>query len=377
MMPSTKAVRYQVCARCVMDTTDPDIVFDKNGICNHCHTYDQNIAQGLFCGDEGKRQLETIVQRIKAHGKNKEYDCIIGVSGGVDSSFVAYKVKELGLRPLAVHLDNGWDSELAVKNIENILNRLDIPLYTHVIDWEEFKDLQLSFLKASTPDSEIPSDHAIFALMIQLAKKNNVPVISGMNLKTESHLPKAWSQGHIDWRYIKNVHKKFGKIKLRTFPHLHIWTFLFYIKSMWIDILNYIDYNKGDAKRFLTDELCWRDYGWKHHESIYTRFYQGYILPKKYGYDKRRTHLSSLICSFEITRDNALEELKSEPYPIKMQNADGEYLLKKFNLTSKEFEDIMNQPHKSINDYPNYQFIINNFIYKQLRVIYKQYKKSI
>jgi hypothetical protein len=198
-----------------------------------------------------------------------------------------------------------------------------------------------------------------------------------MNLKTESHLPKAWSQGHIDWRYIKNVHKKFGTVKLRTFPHLHIWTFLFYIKSKWIDILNYIDYNKGDAKRFLADELCWKDYGWKHHESIYTRFYQGYILPKKYGYDKRRTHLSSLICSVEITRDNALEELKSEPYPIKMQNADGEYLLKKFNLTSKEFEDIMNQPHKSINDYPNYQFLLNNFIYKQLRVIYKQYKKSI
>jgi N-acetyl sugar amidotransferase len=360
-----------------MDTTDPNIVFDQNGVCNHCHAYDQNIRENVLSGDEGKRKIEKIVRQIKDNGKNKEYDCIIGVSGGVDSSFVAYKVKELGLRPLAVHLDNGWDSELAVKNIEKILNRLDIPLYTHVIDWEEFKDLQLSFLKASTPDSEIPSDHAICALMMKMAKKYKVPLITGVNNRTESHLPRAWSQGHTDWRYIKSVHERFGKVKLETFPHLHILTFRFYVKSgKWIDLLDYLDYNKGDAKKFLIDELCWKDYGWKHHESIYTRFYQGYILPKKFGYDKRKTHLSSLICSGEITRETALEELKNEPYPIEMQNADREYLLKKFNLTSKEFEDIMNQPHKSINDYPNYRFLSNNFIYKQLRLIYRKYIKS-
>jgi len=372
MKPTTDDRKYQICTRCVMDTTDPDIVFDENGVCNHCHAYDQSVAQGLFSGDEGKRKLEEIADKIKTDGKKKEYDCIIGVSGGVDSSFVAYEVKELGLRPLAVHLDNGWDSELAVKNIEQILNYLKIPLYTHVMDWEEFKDLQLSFLKASTPDSEIPSDHAIFSLMIQLAKKYNVPVLTGMNLKTEGHLPRAWSQGHTDWRYIKNVHKQFGKTELKTFPHLHIWTFLLYFQSgNWIHLLNYIDYNKENTKKFLIDVLGWRDYGWKHHESIYTRFYQGYILPKKFGYDKRKTHLSSLICSGEISRENALEELKKEPYPIETQNADKEYLLKKFDLSESEFEEIMNLPKKSYWDFPNYGFIYNDFIYKMLRTVYK------
>lgn len=376
-MPTTKVVKYKICARCVMDTTDPDIVFDDKGVCNHCHAYDKSIAQGLFTGNEGKIKLNEVVHRIKENGKNKEYDCVIGVSGGVDSSYVAYKVKELGLRPLAVHLDNGWNSELAVKNIERILNHLKIPLDTHVMDWEEFKDLQLSFLKASTPDSEIPSDHAICALMIQIAKKYRVPVLHGVNIKTESHLPSAWSQGHLDWRYIKSVHKRFGKVKLETFPHLNIWTFLSYFRAgQWIDILNYFDYRKDEAKKFLIDASCWKDYGWKHHESIYTRFYQGYILPKKFGYDKRKTHLSSLICSGEITREIALEELKNEPYPIEMQNADKEYLLKKFNLTSKEFEDIMKQPHKSINDYPNYKFLFDNFMYDLARFIYRKFIKS-
>jgi N-acetyl sugar amidotransferase len=371
-MRTTKDKKNQICSRCVMDTTDPEIVFDDNGVCNHCHTYDQSIARGLFSGDEGRRKLDEIVHKIKEAGRNKEYDCVIGVSGGVDSSFVAYKVKELGLRPLAVHLDNGWDSELAVKNIEQIINRLKIPLYTHVIDWEEFKDLQLAFLKASTPDSEIPSDHAILALMIMMAKKYKVPVITGMNVRTESHLPSSWSQGHIDWRYIKNVHKRFGKVELKTFPYLNIWTFLLYLRTdNWVHLLNYIDYRKEDAKKFLIDALCWKDYGWKHHESIYTRFYQGYILPKKFGFDKRKTHLSSLICASEITRGKALEELKNEPYPIAMQNDDKVYAIKKFNLTAKEFEDIMNQPQKSYHDYPNYHFILNNPLYNLLRLLYR------
>jgi N-acetyl sugar amidotransferase len=202
-----------------MDTTDPDIVFDATGICNHCHAYDELVAKNVFTGEEGRRKLDDIVTKIKRNGAKKEYDCVIGVSGGVDSTYVAYKVKELGLHPLAVHLDNGWDSELAVKNIENALSKLDIDLYTHVIDWEEFKDLQLSFLKASTPDSEIPSDHAIISLMRQVAKRIGVKyIIAGHNIKTELHLPSAWSQGHQDWRYIKDIQKKHGKLKLRTFP---------------------------------------------------------------------------------------------------------------------------------------------------------------
>lgn len=369
---STKNRKYQICTRCVMDTSDPDIVFDGKGVCNHCYTYDQNTVRELLSGDEGKRKLEEIIQKIKKAGKNKEYDCIIGVSGGVDSTYVAYKVKELGLRPLAIHLDNGWDSELATKNIEQVIKILNIDLYTHVIDWEEFKDLQLAFLKASTPDSEIPSDHAIFSLMIKMAKKYKVPVITGMNTNTESHLPIAWSQGHTDWRYIKSVHERFGKVKLKTFPHLHVLTFMRYFQSgNWIHVLNYLDYKKEDTKKFLIDELSWKDYGWKHHESIYTRFYQGYILPKKFGYDKRKTHLSSLICSGEISRTDALAELKNEPYPIELQRADRLYLIKKFDLTEAEFEEIMNLPARSYWDFPNYGINNKSILYKSLRMFYR------
>ncbi len=367
---------YQICRRCVMDTTDPNIVFDEQGICNHCHEYDESIRNVVFNGAEAKKILESLVTKIKEKGKRKEYDCIIGVSGGVDSTYVACKIKELGLRPLAIHLDNGWDSELAVKNIERVLNLLDIDLQTHVIDWGEFKDLQLAFLKSSTPDSEIPSDHAIFALMIKSAKKYKLPVITGMNIRTESHLPSSWSQGHIDWRYIKNIHKRFGTVPLKTFPHLSIWTFSRYFRSgNWIHILNYMDYRKGEAKQFLIDSMGWKDYGWKHHESIYTRFFQGYILPQKFGYDKRKAHLSSMICSGEVTREVALEELKKEPYPIEMQNSDREYLIKKFNITPKEFEKIMMLSPKTYFDYPNSSAIFNSKFYKTLKFAYKKYLK--
>lgn len=356
-----------------MDTTDPDIVFDKYGVCNHCHAYDKLVKKNVFSGEEGKTILARIVDEIKEGGRGKEYDCIIGVSGGVDSTYVAYKVKELGLRPLAVHLDNGWDSELAVKNIEEILKRLDIDLYTHVIDWEEFKDLQLAFLRASTPDSEIPSDHAIFSLMYQMAEKIGTRyVITGFNTRTETHIPAAWSQGHTDWKYIKSVHKKFGKLKLRTFPHLNIFSY-YYLqqKQKWVSILDYIDYVKSDAKEFLNKKFCWKDYGGKHHESIYTRFYQGYILPKKFGFDKRKSHFSSLICSGQMSRDKALEDLKTEPYPIEMQEEDKAYVIKKFGITENDFEVIMNSPKKSYWDYPCYGTIYKGTLYKSIRAIYR------
>lgn len=367
---------YQICTRCVMDTTDPDIVFDENGVCNHCHTYDQNIKRNLLSDDEGKRKIEKIVRKIKYTGKNKECDCIIGVSGGVDSSFVAYKVKELGLRPLAVHLDNGWDSELAVKNIEQILNRQKIPLHTHVIDWEEFKDLQLAFLKASTPDSEIPSDHAIVSLMYQMAEKIGVRyIVSGCNFRTETHIPRTWSHGHSDWKYIRSVHERFGKTRLKTFPHRNLYNL--YRHRMffkWIDILNYVDYVKTEAIKLLEEDSGWEYYGGKHYESIYTRFYQGYLLPKKFGYDKRRSHFSSLICSGEMTREEALEKMKGEPYPLEMQKNDKAYVIKRFGLTNKEFDEIMNLPKKSYWDYPSYRKFYESSIYKSTRAIYRLFK---
>jgi len=369
---------YQICTRCVMDTTDPDIEFDEKGVCNHCHYYDAQVKKKVVSGRGGQEKLAKIVDEIKRQGAGKDYDCVIGVSGGVDSTYVAYKVKELGLNPLAVHLDNGWDSELAVKNIEQVLKKLNIDLYTHVIDWEEFKDLQLAFLRASTPDSEIPTDHAIVSLMCQMTVKIGVKyIVMGYNTRTETHHAKAWSQGHFDWKYINSVHQQFGQIKLTTFPHMNIWTYLRYRTTQkWVNILDYLDYVKKDAMQFLQEELGWKYYGGKHYESIYTRFYQGYILPRKFGYDKRKMHLSSLICSGEMTRDEAFIELEKEPYPIELQEEDRAYVIKKFDITESEFDGIMCLPKKSYHDYPSYDQLFRSPIYQGISSIYRWGKQT-
>jgi len=368
---------YRICTRCVMDTSDPDIEFDQNGVCNHCRAYDKVVKSRVFAGEEGRKRLEEIVAKIKKDGVGKRYDCIIGVSGGVDSTFVAYKVKQLGLRPLAVHLDNGWDSELAVNNIHKALNSLGIDLHTHVIDWEEFKDLQLAFLKASTPDSEIPSDHAIVSILYQMAEKIGVKyIIIGRNVRTETHIAPAWSMGHFDWKYIESVHKQFGHVPLKTFPHRNRRQELYYReKQQWINILDYVDYVKKDAIKILEQELGWQYYGGKHFESIYTRFFQGYILPRKFRYDKRRGHFSSLICSGEMTREQALETLKDPPYPLEMQKADREYVVKKFGITEEEFERIMNLPKKTIYDYPSYARDDRRLVNRLLRGAYRGYRR--
>lgn len=367
-----KQRQYRICSRCVMDTTDPAIVFDENGVCNHCHRYDANVKANVFSGSEGIERLSRIVDEMKAAGKEREYDCVIGVSGGVDSTYVAFRVKKLGLRPLAVHLDNGWDSELAVWNIERALKALNIELYTHVIDWEEFKDLQLSFLKSSTPDLEIPSDHAIFAIMRIMARRIGVGyVIGGMNARTESHLPSAWSRGHSDWGYIKGVHKRFGAHPLNTYPHMTRWSLhRFKMTQHFVNILNYVDYVKQDAMTVIEKELGWRYYGGKHYESIYTRFYQGYILPNKFGFDKRRTHLSSLVCSGEITKSEALTELEKAPYPLDLMEEDKVYVIKKLGLSVDEFEGLMRLPNKTYWDYPSYGRNNQNRLYKASKSLY-------
>ncbi|MBW3595863.1 MAG: N-acetyl sugar amidotransferase [Planctomycetes bacterium] len=366
----------QICSRCVMDTTDPDIAFDRDGVCNHCHHYDWNLAARTLTGAAAAAHVDQLFHQIRAAGRGREYDCIIGVSGGVDSTFVAYKARELGLRPLAVHLDNGWNSELAVKNIEHVLNKLGIDLYTHVIDWDEFRDLQLAFLKASTPDAEIPTDHAILALLFQLARRNRVRyVLSGVNARTESHLPRAWSTGHLDWKYVRSIHCQFGTRKLTTFPHQSLCTLaLNCLRTQCIDILNYLDYSKAEALQTLTQELGWKYYGGKHYESIYTRFYQGYYLPRKFGFDKRRSHLSSLICGGEITREQALRELAQEPYPEELQRQDREYVIKKFGLTDAEFQAIMAAPPKRFCDYPS---STNGALFRALRYGYRRFRLRI
>ena len=361
-----------------MDTTDPAIRFDGLGVCNHCHDYDRNAAEQLHEGEAGAALLREIVERIRLEGKGKPYDCVIGVSGGVDSSYVAWKVKELGLRPIAVHLDNGWDSELAVKNIENIVGRLNIDLRTHVLDWEEFRDLQVAFLRASTPDSEIPSDHAILAVLLRTVQQLGLrTIISGVNLRTESHLPPAWSQGHLDSRYIKSVHAKFGSRPLKSFPLIGFWKARsFRTGGVTVDLLNYLDVTRAEALEVLQRELGWQSYGGKHHESIYTRFYQGYILPRKFGFDKRKCHLSSLICAGQLSRDAALAELEQEPYARELQEADREYVVKKLGLTDSAFEEIMRAPPRSFWDFDSYAGMTRRQGYIRARSVYRTIMKA-
>jgi N-acetyl sugar amidotransferase len=338
----------------VMDNTDPDIVFDESGICSYCNLYPSRKKTFVPDKEQGKKLLTELVENCKKAGEGKKYDCVIGVSGGVDSTYVAWLVKNLGLRPLAVHLDNGWNSELAITNIRAVLAKLDIDLHTYVIDWEEFRDLQLAFLKASTPDSEIPSDHAIVALMREIANKENIPVIWGVNFSSEAILPPAWSQGHMDWTYIKNVSRKFGTKSLRHYPHYSIWKLIYYNRirrQKLYNILNYIDYDKQEAKVMLEREIGWRDYGGKHYESVYTRIFQSYILPVKFGYDKRKAHYSSLILAGQMSRPDALELLKEPLFDPLTVGKDIEFLTKKLQISSEEFDFIMNAPKKTYHDY--------------------------
>lgn len=352
---------YQICTRCILDTTDPDIVFDEQGVCNHCRSVEKSMAMYPYnLGKEEKqKELEKKIAEIKDKGQHRQYDCVIGVSGGVDSTYVAYLTKKLGLRPLAVHLDNGWNSELAVHNIEKICKKIGIDLYTYVLDWEEFRDLQLAFLKASTPDSEIPTDHAIHGVLYKIAAQKNIKyMIIGCNFATESILPPAWSHGHYDWKYIHAIHKKFGTTPLKTFPNLRLLNWFFYkmIKRIqYFTILDYIDYIKEDAIHVLEQELEWQNYGGKHHESVYTKFFQAYILPTKFGFDKRRIHLSSLICAGQMTREEALEKIKEDLYlPLELEE-EKRYVIKKLGITEEEFERIMELPPKTFWDYPSYE----------------------
>ena len=358
-MTTTTSDGYRICDRCVMDTSDPEIVFHGSDGCNHCLDYDQLVARFVSTDEERDGRLEALLDRIRKAGRGHDYDCIIGLSGGVDSSYVAHLVtREFGLRPLAVHMDNGWNSNLAVSNIERIVNQLGIDLYTEVLDWDEFRDLQLAFLRASTPDSEIPTDHAITAVLMDQARTHGVKfIIGGSNIRSEAILPSAWSQGIRDWRYISAVQDRFGTRELETFPHFSVFRFAFnkFRGQRWVNILDYVDYRKTDAVPILEQEFGWEPYGTKHGESVYTRFFQNYILPTKFGYDKRRAHLSCLVCSGEIDRAEALATLEAPPAGDDANRRDLEFVAKKLGLTVDDFQEIMDLPPKTMFDYPNYE----------------------
>lgn len=353
-----------------MDTTaDPDIMFDDDGVCNYYHEYQDKAKLRLFNTEKDRSKFDVLIQKIKHAGRGAEYDCVIGVSGGVDSTYVAYLAKQLGLRPLAVHFDNGWNSELAVKNIEHILDKLKIDLVTYVIDWEEFKSLQLAFLAASTPDGEVPTDHAIGAVLFRIANEKRIKyIVNGNNFATESVMPPTWSYGHIDWKYIQTINRLFGTKKLNDYPYITPLRYAHYtfVKGIRIiSILNYLPYNRDEAMNILQNELGWKYYGGKHYESIYTRFYQGYILPEKFAIDKRKAHLSTLIFSQQISREQALKELKQPIYPPELLEEDKIFVIKKLSLTRESFQKIMDSASKTYRDYPNqYEFL--SFLKKTL-----------
>src|SRR5580698_9252449 len=310
---------YRQCTLTVMDNiADPDITFDESGICNYYYEYQAAAKEDVLTGQPGKDKLNELAQRIRRDGRGSKYDCLIGLSGGVDSTYVAYLVKQLGLRPLAVHLDNGWDSELAVKNVENIITKLGLDLYTLVVNWEEFKDIQLAYLRASVVDIEVVSDHAIFATMYKLAKEQNIGyILSGTNIVTEYIMPKSWLYKKMDFANLNDIHRRFGKKKIRTYPTFDFKKHVYYsafLKLTPISILNYVPYNKQEIKELIKKELDWRDYGGKHYESMFTKFYQAYILPEKFHIDKRKAHLSTLVCSGQITKEEALRELEQPLY---------------------------------------------------------------
>lgn len=349
--------------------SDPDITFDEKGICNYYYEYQKAAEQKLYKDpEEGRRELEKIVQKIKDAGKGKPYDCIMGLSGGVDSSYVAILAHEYGLRPLAVHFDNGWNSELAVKNIENIVNRLGFDLHTLVVDWKEFVDLQMAYLKASVVDIEVPTDHAITGTIARLCKKFNIKYsLSGTNIVTEYTMPPSWIFNKSDYINLVAIHKKFGKIPLKTYPLFssYLKRYLkFKLGAESIQIINYVPYNKEKVKERITKELGWKDYGGKHFESLFTKFYQAYILPKKFGIDKRKAHLSTLIFSGQITKEKALEELDKPFYPEADFAHDYDFVLKKLNLKDSEFREIMALPRRSHFDFP-----VELSIYKKYPVL--------
>lgn len=351
---------YRMCIRCCMDTTDHEITFDEKGVCNHCHYFDNQLKHYWFPDERGEPLLKKMVAEVQEFGRGKPYDSIIGLSGGVDSSYLACKVKEWGLRPLAVHVDGGWNSELAVKNIEQIVTRAGLDLVTHVVDWDEMRDLQLAFLKSHVANQDSPQDHAFFAALYNFAVKNGIKyVISGSNYATESILPVSWGYDPMDVRHVKAIHKQFGTVPLNTFPLVSFFDFHVYyprIKEMTVlRPLNLVYYNKSYAIDYLEKNYGWRYYGGKHYESRWTRFFQAYYLPTKFNYDKRKAHLASLIVSGEITRDEALKELEKPLYTENELADDKAFVAKKLGISVDELDELVHAPPKHYTDYPNSQ----------------------
>jgi N-acetyl sugar amidotransferase len=351
---------YQTCTNCVMDTTDSSIVFDDKGVCDHCTDFYQNVKPNWHPNDRGRKELETILEKIKSFGKGKEFDSILGISGGVDSSYMLHlAVKEFGLRPLVFHVDGGWNSELAVHNIQVLIDRLGLDLYTEVINWEEMRDFQLAFFKSGVPHIDIPQDHAFIASLYNFAEKYNVKyILNGGNISTEGvRNPMEWMYYGTDMAQIRDIIHRFGTIKMETYPFSSIFNhkiYLRYIKKVKVvKPLNNIPYVKSDAMQLLQQEYGWKPYPQKHFESRFTKFYEGYWLPERFGFDTRKVQFSSLILTGQMTRKEALEKLQQPAYDPETIDEEFHYIATKLNISPDELRYYFTMPKKFYWDYKN------------------------
>lgn len=350
---------YQRCTRCVMDTSDSKITFDEHGVCDHCLNFDKNIKNNWKSKENRLDELEQVAMKIRKEGKGHDYDCILGLSGGADSSYLAYIVKEvMHLRPLIFVVDTGWNLNVAVENIEKIVKGLNLDMYTEVINWKEMADFQLSMFKSQISSQDAPQDHAIFAALYNYAAKHHIKyVLTGSNYSTEFIRPP------LEWIYMndltlyKDIHKKFGKIPWKTYPTCGILKYRLYYKYILglerFYPLDYVNYDKVEAEKFLHEHYGWTKYENKHYENVFTRFFEGYYLPIKFGFDTRKNVFSTQILAGTMTRDEAIEKLKNTPYDTDMMEQDKEYIAKKLGITIKEFEEIISGQNKTPMDYKN------------------------
>ena len=361
-----KKTEYKVCANCVMDTTDSKIVFNEKGVCDHCNTFFSDILPKWHTDERGHKTLEEIVVKIKKEGEGKDFDCLMGMSGGIDSSYLLYRmVKKYGLRPLVFHVDAGWNSQIAVNNIERLVDGLGLDLYTEVINWEEMKDLQLAFFKSGVSHIDTPQDHAFFATMYKFASKHNIKhILTGGNYSTECiRNPLEWMYYQSDSIQLRDIYKKHGSGKLKDYPVTNIlWhkVFLPYFKKIkLIRPLDFFPYYKDEAMKTLVEEFGYQEYPQKHFESRFTRFYESYWLPKKFGFDTRKVQYSSFILTDQMTRKEALEKLKTPAYDSETIHQDFEYIATKLGISVEELQSYMDAPNKTYKDYKSQDNIYN------------------
>lgn len=357
---------YRICNNCIMDTSDSKIIFDASGRCEYCKNYFKNILPNWRTDERGEREIMAKIKKIKADGKDKDHDCLIGISGGVDSSYVVYLAKaKFGLRPLLYHVDAGWNSQQAVNNIEKLVDGLDLDLFTEVINWPEIRDLQLAYFKSGVAHLDTPQDHAFFAgLYNYAARTGSKYIFTGANYSTECvREPLEWHYHASDLMNLKDIHKKYGTVPLKTFPTSDIFTFkLYYRYVKGIEVvkpLNHVPYIKEKAMDELVERFGWQKYAHKHHESRFTRFYEGYWLPTKFGFDKRRAHFSSLILTNQISRDDALHKIEQPAYPRDEMAQDMEYIANKLGISVTELEGYRDGPNRSYRDFANAMGLID------------------